>query len=248
MANNDSPTLVASDMVEAIGLLTRLPVRLGNAPRGAAAAWAYPVAGLVVAAIGVVVAWLGTGLPPMVTAGLVLAAMTFVTGALHEDGLADTVDGFWGGWDRERRLAIMKDSHIGTFGVLALIFSVAMRWGCLAALAGTASIWWVIIVFACVSRTPMVVVMHVLPNARGAGLSSQTGRPNAQTTAIAVSIAFLIAALSIGLSAIGLTVVLGITTLVLMALARRKIGGQTGDVLGATQQVSEIAILIFLLA
>ncbi len=104
--------------------------------RGALAAWAYPLVGVVVGGLGAVTGalalWLG--LPAPLAAGLVLLAMIAVTGALHEDGLADTADGFWGGWDRARRLEIMKDSQIGSYGVIALILSLGLRWSALGVL------------------------------------------------------------------------------------------------------------------
>ena len=247
MSNRDMALMRLSDIGEAIGLLTRLPVQLDGAPRGAAAAWAYPIAGLAVGLIGACVAWLTMGFHPVLNAGLTLAVMTIVTGALHEDGLADTVDGLWGGWTAERRLEIMKDSHIGTYGVLALISSVVLRWAALVVIADQGSLWPIVLVLATLSRAPMVAVMHVLPNARTSGLSSSTGRPSAQTTGLGLGLAAVLAFVALGFSGAGLVLLLGVTTFAIIAIAARKIGGQTGDILGATQQVSEIAVLIFLL-
>ena len=97
------------------------------------------------------------------------------TGAMHEDGLADTVDGLWGGWTRDRRLEIMKDSHIGTYGVLALIVSAGLRWSVLAGLltlgAGP------VVAIAVLSRASMPALMAALPNARGDGLAHKVGAP-----------------------------------------------------------------------
>ena len=102
------------------------PLQLDGAraqARVAAAAWAWPLAGMAVgllgAAAGGLVLWLGVA--PAAAAAIAIAAQIFATGALHEDGLADSADGLWGGWDKARRLAIMKDSRIGTYGVLALV-------------------------------------------------------------------------------------------------------------------------------
>lgn len=246
MSVRDARLLKLSDLAEAVGLLTRLPVRLTGAPRGAQATWAYPLAGLVVGAIGALVAWLTSALPPALTAGFTLAAMTLVTGALHEDGLADTADGLWGGWTVERRLEIMKDSRIGAYGVLALIFGIGLRWSALAALASEGALWPVLLAVGMLSRAPMVVLMHGMPNARGSGLSASTGRPPRATVLLAVVLATLGGAATLGPAVLPAILVLALVTLGMAALARAKIGGQTGDILGATQQVSEIALLALL--
>lgn len=234
----------AGDIKEALGLLTRLPVRLRGAPRGAAAAWAYPIAGLAVGGVGGLVAWIGAGLAPGITAGLALAAMIVVTGALHEDGLADTADGLWGGWTRERRLEIMKDSRIGAYGVLALVLATGLRWAALAEIGTAANLPLAILVAAIVSRAPMVAVMHVLPNARADGLSSATGRPNGGPACVACVIAVAFGSLFIGVSMLWVALLLLLSTALVIVVASRKIGGQTGDILGATQQVSEIVTLV----
>jgi len=128
-----SPLLLPTDITAALGLLSRLPVPVDGAKaaaRGAAAAWAYPVAGFVIGALMALIAsmalWLGLSAP--IAAGLALTAGVIVTGAMHEDGLADSADGLWGGWEPAGRLEIMKDSHIGVYGVCALVLSLLLRW------------------------------------------------------------------------------------------------------------------------
>ena len=126
------------DAVLALVLLTRLP--LPHLPkdsfaRQSRAVWAFPLAGLVVGGLATVMAAAALAVwPPAVAAGLALAVQILVTGAMHEDGLADSADGLWGGFDRSRRLEIMKDSQIGTYGVLALVLSLGLRWLTLSAL------------------------------------------------------------------------------------------------------------------
>lgn len=235
--------ILLRDIAEAIGLLTRLPLRLTRAPRGAKAAWAYPLAGVAVGGLAAVVATLTAVLPAALSAGLALATMVIITGALHEDGLADTLDGLWGGWTKERRLEIMRDSRIGAYGVLALVFGIGLRWVALASLAESGALALALIAAAAMSRAPMVVVMASLPHARTDGLSQSTGRPDMNCTLVAVLIAALIGLLVTGGTALIILVVLALITLAVIAIARAKIGGQTGDILGASQQVSEIAIL-----
>lgn len=242
-----------ADIPAALGLLTRLPIRVDTAAaldRGARAAWAWPLVGAVVgvlaAVAGAVALWLG--LPSMVTAGIVLVVQVIVTGAMHEDGLADSADGLWGGWDKTRRLEIMKDSHIGTYGVLALILSVGLRWAALTSLIGLGWLWPAVILTAMLSRLPMVGLMYGLPPARSGGLSRSVGRPPRKTLMLACAIALGVVLVSVGPWALPLALTGGTVTLCAAVIAQSKIGGQTGDILGAAQQLAEITMLLTLLA
>lgn len=243
------------DIPAALGLLSRLPVPMDMdhaTQRGAKAAWAYPVAGIIIAVIAILVGLVAQriGLPDAATAGLTLATLIIITGAMHEDGLADTADGFWGGWEKTRRLEIMKDSHIGTYGVIALVLSLGLRWLALTLLVSIGALWIVLLVAAPLSRAAMLAVMVALPHARDTGLSHAVGRPSATTVLIGTVCATLIALLV--LQSIGLWIVViaatALATLACAAIAHAKIGGQTGDVLGATQQITEITILLTLCA
>ncbi|MCU0801978.1 MAG: adenosylcobinamide-GDP ribazoletransferase [Rhodobacteraceae bacterium] len=233
------------DVSSALGLLTRLPVRVEH-PRGAEAAWAWPVAGVLVGGLAALAgaALLAMGVPITVAAVGVLGVQAVVTGALHEDGLADTVDGFFGGWTRERRLEIMKDSHIGSYGVLALVLTVLARWAALCVVLPVSV--WAVVGVAALSRAPMAAVMWALPNARGKGLSHGVGRPDLQAVWVAVALALIVGVLAVEMAALGVALVTALAVLGVMALARARIGGQTGDVLGATQQVSEVVGLVVL--
>lgn len=244
MTGNDQLAGRLADLRAALGLLTRLP--LPHAPlRGAAAAWAWPVAGAVVgalaAAAGGLALWLD--LPNGVAAALVLATQAMLTGAMHEDGLADTADGLWGGWDRARRLAIMKDSHIGSYGVVALLVVGLARWSALVAVLEAGAHWPVLIAVGALSRVPMAVLMAALPNARGAGLAQSVGRPAAGVAVAAAGLGIGIALLLTGGMAVGMAALAAALCLALALVARAKIGGQTGDVLGASQQLAEAAAL-----
>ena len=129
MAKNDTGLVQLGDVAQAIMLLSRLPVPFSATDRGARAAWAYPVAGIVLGGLSAIAAGLAhaAGLPAVICALVAVVTMVVTTGAMHEDGLADTADGLWGGWTPERRLEIMKDSHIGTYGVLAIVAAFAAR-------------------------------------------------------------------------------------------------------------------------
>lgn len=249
MTGTDMTHRVFGDLRLALGLLTRLPLP-GHADlaRGAAAAWAWPVAGLAVALAGGVAIWLTSALPPGVSAAAALAAMIMVTGAMHEDGLADTADGLWGGWDRERRLEIMKDSRIGAYGVIALILSLLARWSLLVGVIAAGVVWPVLIAAALVSRVPMVFLMALLDPARPGGLSRSVGQPSLRTAWAALALALVPALLLCGLGAVWAVVLVALLCLGLAAVAQAKIGGQTGDILGASQQIAEIAALAVLTA
>lgn len=238
------------DFPVALVLLTRLP--LPHLPRAAFAAqaravWAFPLVGLVVAVIAGGVGWAGLALrlPVWGAAGLVLAAQILLTGAMHEDGLADTADGFWGGLTPARRLEIMKDSAIGSYGVLALILSLGLRWGALTALVPLGP--GPLIAAAAVSRAGLPLLMR-LPNARGSGLSQSVGRPGLVPCGAGLVIGCAVAGAATGGQFIAPALAAALALATLAALARARIGGQSGDVLGAGQQLAEIALLLGLAA
>ncbi|MEM7643652.1 MAG: adenosylcobinamide-GDP ribazoletransferase [Pseudomonadota bacterium] len=241
-----------SDLVSAAMLLTRLPVRGTPTPEAARAAWAWPLVGagvgLAAGAVGTIA--LAVGLAPGLAAALALATSIAVTGALHEDGLADLADGFWGGFDKDRRLAIMRDSRIGTYGVIALFLGLAARWAALWMLfemsPETAAA--AILVAATASRAVMPGVMWALPHARNDGLSAQVGHVRKETAFVAFGLAALVTIIFAGWGGIMALVWALVIASLLARIALMKIGGQTGDILGATQQLAEIAILLSLVA
>lgn len=243
--DTDPARLALQDLVSAFGLLTRLPVPQGWPMRGAASAWAWPVVGL---ACGLIAAATGSvaltlGMPAGVAAAVSLATAAIVTGGLHEDGLADSTDGLFGGWTRERRLEIMKDSSIGSYGTLALVFTALARWSALSALMATGHHWQALVAAAALSRAPMAVLMALLPNARGSGLAASTGTPTTTIALAAIGTATVIALLSTGSATLALVPVTAATALAVALVAKSRIGGQTGDILGATQQLTETAAL-----
>lgn len=223
--------------------LTRLPVgRVTDpAPGIATAAWAFPLIGLVIGGLSALAYTLAitAQLPPAFAALVALAAGILVTGALHEDGLADTADGLGGGRTRADKLAIMRDSHIGTYGVLALILALALRGVCLATLPPAIALN-ALIALAAASRAGMVIALYALPPARTDGLGN---------AAAAVALVPCLAAVAMALTALvlltGAWPAIAVAMLAAGALvawlAWRALGGQTGDILGALQQVTEIA-------
>lgn len=212
-----------------------------------------PVAGLILALPSALTLLAGRGLGPFLAATLAVAVGLIVSGALHEDGLADCADGL-GGSSTERRLEIMRDSRIGSYGALALGLSVLLRLGAFATLldrTGMAAAVGLLLA-AALSRTCALAPMVLLPPARPDGASASVGRPTKETAAIAGGIALALALISLvvlppGGIALALLGAAGATVAV-TELARRKLGGQTGDVVGACQQAAEIAALLALVA
>lgn len=243
---------------------SRLPLpRLGPADDPAApppfgrAIRMLPWASLVVAApAALLVALLGTsGLPDLAIGGLAVALTAALTGALHEDGFADVADGFGGGYTVERRLEIMKDSRIGAFGGVALAAQFVLR----ASLIGEAidrfdglGAALVVLAVAALARVLSLVLMVALPPARPDGLGRAAGRPETAPLAVAL-LGGLVVVAALALPIAGPTetvaalVTASATVFALGLLARRKIGGFTGDVVGAGTIAAEIAALVGLL-
>ena len=249
MTERDMRLAAPEDIPAALGLLTRLPIKVDFAraqARGARAAWAWPLAGALVgflAGLAGLIAW-SLGAPPGFAAGLTLVTQAMLTGAMHEDGLADTADGLWGGYTRERRLEIMKDSAIGAYGTMALVLALLLRFAALSTLFATGHALLALVVSGALSRAAMAMVMAALPNARGEGLSDSVGRPSRATAALGIGVALTLSLFLTGPAAwLVSAVTASLAALALAILARAKIGGQTGDILGATQQVTEIMAL-----
>ncbi|WP_424943308.1 adenosylcobinamide-GDP ribazoletransferase [Aliiroseovarius crassostreae] len=245
------PLVHLQDLPAALGLLTRLPIPVDGdlaTRRGAMAAWAWPLAGGIigglVACFALLLLWVGLPLP--LTAFLALACQIMLTGALHEDGLADTADGLWGGYDRARRLEIMKDSRIGAYGVIAIVLSLAARGVALTLVLDGPFPILALIAVGVISRLPMVLLMAAMPNARGSGLAQSVGRPGVATSGLAAALTLLIGAICLGWALLPLLLWGGLITIGLALIARAKIGGQTGDILGASQQLAEITGLFVL--
>jgi adenosylcobinamide-GDP ribazoletransferase len=235
-----------------IGLLfsTRLPLSQSTPIGGAdiaRASWALPVVGALIGLLGALVYWIAFRfhLPPLVGAGLAIAATLAATGCLHEDGLADTFDGFGGGSGRERKLEIMRDSRIGTYGACALAMSLLLRVAALASLAAPGQVALGLIAAHAGARAMMPLFLALVPPARPDGLSADAGRPPRTSVAVAAALGFVLLLLSLGVA--GSMVALLLLLIVLSVMRRlclRQIGGQTGDAAGALEQIGEIAVLL----
>ena len=227
--------------------LTRLPVR-GPQVELAGAVVAFPLVGILVGAMGGGAFWLAAlaGLPPLACALIALAVTAILTGALHEDGLADTADGL-AGHTAEESIRIMRDSRTGGYGVLAMVFSVGLRATALAAIGNPLAVVMAMAAVGAMSRSAMPAVMLALPRATSTGLGAAAGKPAVADTLFGITVAALLALALLGLvGALAILAAATVATLVIAALARRRLGGYTGDSLGAVQQGVEIAALLAL--
>jgi adenosylcobinamide-GDP ribazoletransferase len=245
-------TGIFGDFLLATAVLTRLPVVAGDGDSSgpgsvAAASWAFPAVGAGIGMIGAIALFLAAtlGLGQAPCALIALVAVACVTGALHEDGLADTADGFGGGATRDDKLAIMRDSRQGTYGILALILSIGLRAVALASIAGPIEGGLALIAAHAASRAFLAPAMLWLSPARDDGLGALAGAPSWSVTLVALAIGVFVAIGMLGpVRGIAAIVLAAAAVAATAALARRQIGGYTGDVLGAFQQIGEIVMLL----
>lgn len=227
----------------AVMLLTRLPAgRLQDpAPSFADAAWAYPVAGALVGALSgaTYCGFAAFGVPALASALLAIGVAVLVTGAMHEDGLADVADGFGGGGDRARKLEIMRDSRVGTYGVVAVVLVIGLLASAVAVLEPSWRVFFAFIAVGAISRAMMLVPMTFLPPARDDGLGAQAVLSGPLAFCAALGAA-LVLSLPVFVPALVATWAMGAVAFGMVMLARRQIGGQSGDVLGATQKLAEV--------
>ena len=235
----------------AVSFLTRVPTGTGaRRPEELAAfvPW-FPVVGAGVGlAVAAVYAGAGELLPPLPAASLAVVAGICLTGAFHEDGLGDTADAFVGHHDRDSTVRILKDPRLGTFGVLAVAASLLLRAGAVAALAPAAALAALPAAHA-LSRAAAVAAMTALPTAGETGLGASYALALSRRRALAGAAAGLAVALALlGVAGLWAAAAAGLAAVALGRLAVRRIGGLTGDVLGAVQQLGEIATLLVAVA
>ncbi len=229
----------------AVQFLTRIPVRRDTgADTAAVVAW-FPVVGaLVGAVVGGIAAGLDHAVPSAVAAAIAVLAGLLITGAFHEDGLADTADAIAGGWTRERRLEILSDPRHGTYGVAALAGSIVLRVVAVASLGPAASFASLVAAHA-LGRGAAVATMGAVPVAKRDGLGADYARSVGTGRALAANvIAIAIGALATGWWIGPLAAAAAVAAGAVTWLGWRALGGITGDVLGAIEQVAECLVLV----
>jgi adenosylcobinamide-GDP ribazoletransferase len=236
------------DILVAVATLTQIPVKLPfeiTAERRARSLRANPIIGLGIGAAGAVAYAIAAafGQPPLPAGLIAIGAIVLLTGAVHENGLADVTDGFGGGKTVEHKLEIMRDNRAGTSGVIALVLSVGLRAGAVAALAEPGLVALALLAAGAVSRGFVPAVMRMLEPVGDGAATAAT--PSAETTVIAAAIGAAAALICLGLAPGGAAFVAAAGAVIVMAaIAYRQIGGYTHDVLGACQQVGEVVLLL----
>ncbi len=244
------PMELLRDILFCLTFFTRLPIPLNDDAANrdlARASWAFPVAGVVIGGIAgfALMAASSMHLHPLFCAFAAIAVSSWVTGALHEDGLADFADGIGGGKDKESALSIMRDSRIGSYGVLSLIFFTGLKVTALSSLMGPGLAAGTIIAAATFSRGLMPTIMMLMDPARDDGLGAAAGKPDLSRFAGAAGIGILVILITLDPTVAALCLITApIAAAVVCIIAFRKIDGQTGDVLGAAQQTAELAIYV----
>ena len=256
--------LLFTDMIYVASFLSRLPFFKLNKWQLASqdiesrdfnqTAWAIPLAGFIVALPAACI-MLGAhlaGANSSVASAIAVATLIISTGALHEDGLADLADGLGGGKDKETKLAIMRDSSIGSYGTLALIISVGLHWICLSQLIASTTIWHAFLSFCLIaglSRGATLWPWVHSPSARTNSLSDILGAPDKQQLQKSAPTMLLMAFGLILLNPNPINLIIAAllfcgVTFEITRQCERQIGGRTGDSLGATQQLAAIALLV----
>jgi adenosylcobinamide-GDP ribazoletransferase len=233
----------------AASFLTVVPVGLRRAsplPLGSAAGWFPLVGGLIGGVAGGVDYLLEPSLGPTVAAILAVGVLVTITGGLHQDGLADCADGLGARGDRDRRLSVMRDPSIGTFGALALILWLALF---VAAVAGLerADAWRVLVVAAAAGRWAVLVHARSAPAARAGGLGAGfvvAGRSLGLAGLTAAALALGLVGVGDGLLVLAAAAAVG---LLASAWSRGALGGRTGDTLGACVAIAEVSVVVALL-
>ena len=239
----------------AFGFLTILPVASREGGGLSAARGWFPVVGLLLgvalAAADLLMHWgyplftdNSAGFPPLLSAGILIVTLVALTRALHLDGFMDCCDALLGGFNRERRLEILRDPHVGAFAVTGVVSLLLIKVAAVMALPPSARIW-VLLIFPCLSRWGMLLLLEVFPYARRQGIGVPF-QPEGRKWQLLAGFAAA-AILTVALTGPGGLVLLGVATAVALALgawASKLLGGVTGDVYGAANEMAEAAVLV----
>jgi len=237
--------------IAAIRFLTILPIpgKLGSDAESLSTSLPFfPVVGLMIGGISALLTLgLGQLFPLPVTAVGIVIILLMVSGGLHMDGLADTADGFFSSRPRERILEIMRDSHVGAMGVMAIVLTLALKIAALACYTNT-NIWVPALLMPLAGRVVLVLLTAFMPYARGEGLASPFYQGPAKLAATWGIVFFTAVAWWLA-GAAGMFVVVGIIlfTLLFALYCHNKIGGVTGDTLGAACELAETLTVLLLI-
>jgi adenosylcobinamide-GDP ribazoletransferase len=229
----------------AMAFLTVIPVATAEGTSGERLGRAYfPAVGALLGLVaGVAFALSAAVTSPLIAAVAATAVMAVLTGALHLDGLADAADGLFGGDDVARRLEVMRDSRVGSFGLVAVVLILVGDVAALASMSVPRAIVALVIAGA-LSRWALLLVIAAVPYVRQAGLGIAAGGPHRRFDLVLGSAIAAIVCLLDWRRALAAVLVAAVIAVVVGAIARRRIGGATGDVYGATAELSQLGVLV----
>jgi adenosylcobinamide-GDP ribazoletransferase len=235
-------------MRAAMAFLTVIPLATDQSGEGAAGerlgrAYFPAVGALLGLLAGLAFALLAAATSPLLAAVGAMAVMAVLTGALHLDGLADAADGLFGGGNIARRLEVMRDSRVGSFGLVTVVLVLVGDIAALASVSPPRAIVALVIAGA-VSRWALLLVIATVPYVRQAGLGVAAGGPHRPFDLVLGSAITAIVCLLDWRRATAAILVAVLIALVVGVIARRRIGGATGDVYGATAELSQLGVLV----
>ena len=238
-----------NDLKVALAFLTRIPINHGPQISLRRSAALFPLVGAYIGLVGGLVFYVSSAiLPPLVSASISILVTVAITGAFHLDGLADVCDGLIGGWNREERLKILKDSRHGTYGVAAISLQLILQVCLLSALSPRDGLF-TLIVLHTLSRVVPIFLMLIPATSGHDGMGASVSREiGAREPLVGSLITALLIAPIMGLNFLLLSVILLLTLSIFALWVIRKIGGMVGDAFGAGEQISETMILVFFVA
>lgn len=238
-----------NDLKVALAFLTRIPINHGPQISLRRSAALFPLVGALIGLIGGLVFYVSSAiLPPLVSASISILVTVAITGAFHLDGLADICDGLIGGWNREERLKILKDSRHGTYGVAAISLQLILQVCLLSALSPRDGLF-TLIVLHTLSRLVPIFLMLIPATSGHDGMGASVSREiGAKEPLVGSLITVLLIAPIMGLNFLLLSAILFLTLSIFALWVIRKIGGMVGDAFGAGEQISETMILFFFVA
>lgn len=238
-----------NDLKVALAFLTRIPINHGPQISLRRSAALFPLVGALIGLIGGLVFYLSSAiLPPLVSASISILVTVAITGAFHLDGLADICDGLIGGWNREERLKILKDSRHGTYGVAAISLQLILQVCLLSALSPRDGLF-TLIVLHTLSRLVPIFLMLIPATSGHDGMGASVSREiGVREPLVGSLITVLLIAPIMGLNFLLLSAILFLTLSIFALWVIRKIGGMVGDAFGAGEQISETMILFFFVA
>ena len=239
--------IIYRDMKTTMSLLTIIPVRNVPPPGTIAqSSWFWPIIGAFLGLLAGTTATLlmAIGASPIISSIIATGLLVALTGGLHEDGLADCADGLPNGDNPEKRIEIMRDSRLGTYGVLALVMALLMRVVCLSELLNANLAIEAMVVSGTFSRMAMTSATCLIAPAAQNGMSSSAGQPSIRITLLSIALSLAVLVLLSVVHWLPIIALAAVPVVLFCLYARNRLGGQTGDVIGATQQLTEIFCLL----